>query len=41
VRNNEQGYAFRLALIRVPRFAATVNDIVVESGSAALIVNAE
>jgi len=33
--NNEQGYAFRLALIRDPRFAATVNDIVVESGSAA------
>ena len=32
--NNEQGYAFRLALIRDPRFAATVNDIVVESGSA-------
>jgi len=31
--NNEQGYAFRLALIRDPRFAATVNDIVVESGS--------
>jgi hypothetical protein len=33
--NNDQGYAFRLALIRDPRFAATVNDIVVESGSAA------
>jgi hypothetical protein len=31
--NNEQGYAFRLALIRDPRFLATVNDIVVESGS--------
>jgi hypothetical protein len=31
--NNEQGYAFRLALIRDSRFAATVNDIVVESGS--------
>ena len=31
--NNEQGYAFRLALIRNPRFAAIVNDIVVESGS--------
>src|SRR6476620_4041173 len=31
--NNEQGYAFRLALIRDPRFAARVNDIVVESGS--------
>jgi hypothetical protein len=33
--NNEQGYAFRLALIRDPRFAATVNDIVVESGGSA------
>jgi len=31
---NEQGHAFRLALIRDPRFAAVVNDIVVESGSA-------
>ena len=31
---NEQGLAFRLRLIRDPRFAATVNDIVVESGSA-------
>ena len=31
--NNEQGYAFRLALIRDPRFAAAVNDLVVESGS--------
>jgi hypothetical protein len=31
--NNEQGYAFRLALIRDPRFAMAVNDIVVESGS--------
>jgi hypothetical protein len=31
--NNEQGHAFRLALIRDPRFTATVNDIVVESGS--------
>lgn len=31
--NNEQGYLFRLALIRDPRFAAVVNDIVVESGS--------
>src|SRR5438876_5347063 len=30
---NEQGYAFRLSLIRDPRFAATVNDIVVECGS--------
>ena len=31
---NEQGHAFRLALIRDPRFAPLVNDIVVESGSA-------
>ncbi|HKH72221.1 MAG TPA: hypothetical protein VKA59_12765 [Vicinamibacterales bacterium] len=31
---NEQGHAFRLALIRNPRFAAIVNDIVIESGSA-------
>src|SRR5438105_160792 len=31
---NVQGHEFRLALIRDPRFAATVNDIVVESGSA-------
>jgi hypothetical protein len=31
---NEQSYAFRLALIRDPRFAATVNDIVVEAGNA-------
>jgi hypothetical protein len=31
---NEQSYAFRLALIRDPRFAAVVNDIVVESGTA-------
>lgn len=31
---NEQGHAFRLALLRDPRFADTVNDIVVESGSA-------
>ena len=30
---NEQGHAFRLALIRDPRFAASVNDIVVEFGS--------
>lgn len=30
---NEQGHAFRLSLIRDPRFAATVNDIVVESGN--------
>src|SRR5437660_9145413 len=30
---NEQGHAFRLSLIRDPRFAATVNDIVVECGS--------
>lgn len=31
---NEQSHAFRLALIRDPRFVNTVNDIVVESGSA-------
>src|SRR5215471_15696734 len=31
--NNEQGYAFRLALIRDPRFATVANNIVVESGS--------
>ena len=31
---NEQGHAFRLSLIRDPRFTAVVNDIVVESGSA-------
>jgi hypothetical protein len=31
---NEQGHAFRLALIRDSRFAATVNDIVVECGNA-------
>jgi hypothetical protein len=31
---SEQGLAFRLALIRDPRFSAIVNDIVVESGSA-------
>src|SRR5215471_4647200 len=31
--NNEPGYAFRLSLIRDPRFATVVNDIVVESGS--------
>ena len=31
---NEQGHAFRLALVRNPRFATVVNDIVVESGSA-------
>lgn len=30
---NEQGYAFRLALIRHPRFATLVNDIVVECGN--------
>ena len=29
----EQPHAFRLALIRDPRFAATVNDIVVEFGN--------
>lgn len=31
---NEQNHAFRLALLRDPRFAATVNDIVVELGNA-------
>src|SRR5205085_7659778 len=31
---NEQGHAFRLSLIRDPRFATAVNDIVVEFGSA-------
>ena len=31
---NVLGHAFRLTLIRDPRFAALVNDIVVESGSA-------
>ena len=31
---NEQGHQFRLALIRDPRFAALVQDIVVEFGSA-------
>ncbi|HEV8397636.1 MAG TPA: hypothetical protein VGQ37_25310 [Vicinamibacterales bacterium] len=31
---NAAGHAFRLALIRDPRFATVVNDIVVESGSA-------
>lgn len=31
---NEQGHAFRLSLIRDPRFAAMVNDILVESGNA-------
>jgi hypothetical protein len=31
---NELGHAFRLALIRHPRFATLVNDIVIESGSA-------
>lgn len=32
--NNEQGHAFRLSLIRDPRFSAIVNDIVVEFGNA-------
>jgi hypothetical protein len=32
--NNLQSHAFRLALIRDPRFPESVNDIVVESGSA-------
>ena len=31
---NEQAHAFRLSLIRDPRFAATVDDIVVECGNA-------
>jgi len=31
---NAQGHAFRLALIRDPRFATVVNDIVVEFGNA-------
>jgi hypothetical protein len=31
---NEQGHAFRVALIRDPRFAEAVNDIVVEFGNA-------
>lgn len=31
---NTRTHAFRLALVRDPRFAETVNDIVVESGSA-------
>jgi hypothetical protein len=31
---NEQAHAFRVALVLDPRFAATVNDIVVEFGSA-------
>lgn len=31
---NEQAHAFRVALIRDPRFAAIVNDIVVECGNA-------
>jgi hypothetical protein len=30
---NEQGHAFRMSLIRDPRFAKVVNDIVVESGN--------
>jgi hypothetical protein len=34
LHGNEQGHAFRLALIRDPRFAAIVNDIVVECGNA-------
>jgi hypothetical protein len=34
VHGNTQGHTFRLALIRDPRFAAVVNDIVVEFGSA-------
>ena len=31
---NEQGHAFRMRLLRDPRFATTVNDIVVEFGNA-------
>ena len=31
---NEPGHAFRLSLIRDPRFAAAVNDIVIEFGNA-------
>jgi hypothetical protein len=31
---NDQNHAFRLALIRHPRFALTVNDIVIELGNA-------
>lgn len=31
---NEQAHAFRVALLRDPRFAATVNDVVVECGTA-------
>lgn len=34
LHGNTQSHAFRLALIRDPRFAAGVNDIVVEFGSA-------
>jgi hypothetical protein len=34
VHGNEQAHAFRLALIRDPRFTAIVNDIVVEFGNA-------
>ena len=30
---NEQGHAFRIRLLRDPRFTATVNDIVVEFGN--------
>lgn len=30
---NEQGHAFRLSLIRDPRFASTVNDILVDCGN--------
>ncbi len=33
-RGNEQSHAFQLSLIRAPRFAATVNDILVEFGDA-------
>lgn len=32
--NNQQGHAFRLSLIRQPRFAEIVDDVVVEAGNA-------
>ena len=34
VHGNEQAHSFRLSLLRHPRFAGTVNDVVVEFGSA-------
>jgi erythromycin esterase-like protein len=33
LHGNSQAHAFRLALIREPRFASVVNDLVVEFGS--------